>query len=274
MIIAPFFAEFGWEVGMWIPWLLGQKEKFFPNTPLNIICRKGHEALYEPLHRFRDSKIQGIDAPLISSYDCNNVWVHGYGRVSRDYYHQLLVTFLRKKIGKKEFFCPLDLLFTPSPGGCPVPRDAIYELYGESQEQDPRVIVIHARNCPDKQPERNWPAAKWDELLAALPASLNPIAVGSPPLSLLPKGAADARGESLEIQIRLMARAKMIVGPSSGPLHLANMCGTKAIWWSGNEKDVDRYTSSWNPFHVKNKNVSKSWDPEVSEVLSAIKVSK
>lgn len=65
------------------------------------------------------------------------------------------------------------------------------------------------------------------------------------------KGSIDLRGAPLKSQCNAMAGAKVCVGPSSAPLHLASLCKTPHVVWYNRIDQVSsraRYTNYWNPF--------------------------
>ncbi len=62
------------------------------------------------------------------------------------------------------------------------------------------------------------------------------------------------RGADLETQCAVMAAARVTVGPSSGPLHLSQLCRTPVVTWYGidaaREGSRNRYLGSWNPYRT------------------------
>lgn len=68
----------------------------------------------------------------------------------------------------------------------------------------------------------------------------------------------------------MLSKCDFIIGPSSGPMHLANLCEVPAYWWSANEKEQARYKKVWNPFKCENVCVSRTWKPTVEEVIECI----
>ena len=105
-------------------------------------------------------------------------------------------------------------------------------------------ILIHARNRTHRAAD-NWNG--WDELeLGASVAS-----IGSKDSSLHIEGTSDMRGISLAELVDYMAGARMIVGPSSGPMHLATLCCCPQVVWTDRRGTIERYEKTWNPFSVK-----------------------
>ena len=70
---------------------------------------------------------------------------------------------------------------------------------------------------------------------------------------------------------KFMSNSKLIIGPSSGPLHYASLCGLSQIVWS-EPKNRDKYLIHWNPFKTYVTFYSKkSWSPSVQEVYNLFK---
>lgn len=64
-------------------------------------------------------------------------------------------------------------------------------------------------------------------------------------------GTLDFRGRNLRALCSAMAAASLVVGPSSGPMHLASLCKTPhVVWYSqgGNSRSKAMYDEHWNPF--------------------------
>ena len=125
-------------------------------------------------------------------------------------------------------------------------------------------LVIHARARPDKVKTSgdNYPKKEWEELLKLLAAAgLSKVAaVGLHGASIVPAGSVDCRGHELQPTMNLMAAATIVVGPSSGPMHLASLCGTPhMVWAMGTRQSAikaynqDRYEAYWNPLKTPTK---------------------
>jgi len=66
-------------------------------------------------------------------------------------------------------------------------------------------------------------------------------------------GTIDLRGKPLEEQCSAIAASKVVLGPSSGPLHLAALCNTPHVVWYNRPNQVTsyaRYRDHWNPFNT------------------------
>jgi len=152
--------------------------------------------------------------------------------------------------------------------------DGIYYKYGKPENativQD---ILIHARGISRKN-SINY--RQWPELIkqfAALPETLGFI--GSRLDQCVP-GCFDFRGIELQKLMDRMARAKLVVGVSSGIMHLAAACGTDLVVWGDSrtyfrETLERRYKETWNPFNVRVGWITaEDWQPGPEEIIKKI----
>lgn len=262
-VAAPFLGEFGWEVAMWAPWLRWVKRDRRHST-FTVLCRPGHGALYKDFA----NEIVEVEAPGIIRSDCQNAFMQDVGRMARQHYIDLMPSMLGKKVPKNRVYTPLDMTYTWPPKKAP--RLILESHYDYSTHEPVKgQVVIHPRWCEDKQPERNWPMEWWCELIERL-APKKVFTIGSTKGAMAFADAVDMRGADLATVIRTISQCEFGIGPSSGPLHLMNACKRPVFWWSGNEKDVDRYGSAWNPHRVANVQCGTSWQPTVEEVATCI----
>lgn len=138
-------------------------------------------------------------------------------------------------------------------------------------------IVVHPRST-DKWDTgyRNWPLDKWNEFIERF-SDYRIALVGTCSQSLSLKGVTDHRDKSLTTLGRIMASSKSCVGPSSGPIHFASLCGCPHVVWSGNEggqmiRNRDRYERHWNPFITPVTMIdNEGWQPSVETVARALR---
>ena len=132
-------------------------------------------------------------------------------------------------------------------------------------------MVLHCRAIP-KCPERNLDPEWWDGIVAELNgAGRTPVIVGTRD-DYLPVGEVlDLRGASLDDTISYLRAAKIVVGASSGPMHLAQACEAPVVVWSGNEKkDEPRYKEVWNHFDSPVHWVGGSWRPTMTAIRDGV----
>lgn len=89
-----------------------------------------------------------------------------------------------------------------------------------------------------------------------------------------PQGAIDLRGQPLEGQCSALAGAKCAIGPSSGTMHLASLCGCPHVTWIASIHHTlkKRYQKLWNPFNTPVKFIGHGRLPSPGEVLQHVEV--
>jgi len=168
---------------------------------------------------------------------------------------------------------------------CIRPEGQAWVVYGEQNRHVPPYFCIHARHTMKYVDSasalllskgRNWPIEKWDAVVAKMGGRLM-YAVGTREEAYCPPGVIDRRGETLEETIELLAAAQFIVGPQSGPIHLAALCCCPIIVWAGQTttvrwgfKNWDRMKTKWNPFNVTVDFIGIDWQPTVDMVALAV----
>lgn len=174
-------------------------------------------------------------------------------------------------------------------GSDKIPAQQLFVHYGMERPafRQERQILLHARGRQDWGVKRNWSAEKWHLLAKGLAPHGKVISIGSPSGALLVEGTEDARGEPLAELCDRMRSALCVSGPSSGPMHLAALCGTPHVVWFGGddgspqvERDklkiatlLERYRTAWNPFGTPVSTVvANDWQPQVSDVLDRTKL--
>ena len=136
-------------------------------------------------------------------------------------------------------------------------------------------VVIHARGI-DKGVHRNW--QRWEKLMPYL-EEYSVVFVGTK------DGARcygeDKRGVPLEELCDIMRNSRLMIAESSGPAHLASLCGLPHLvitdrkkWRVGWKKttNYNRYKKYWNPLDTDCYIIDEydDYDPPVEKVLRAI----
>lgn len=133
----------------------------------------------------------------------------------------------------------------------------------------PVDILIHARaTTKAKQGYKNWPWQHFQQLVEALPKTLKFASIGSADGAHHVSGTLDLRGISLAELAAHCAAAKLIVGPSSGPMHYAMHCGTSAVLWLPQE-ELTWYSPQFNPLRAPICCLP-TWQPTVDLVLDRV----
>jgi hypothetical protein len=251
IIAGPWVGEFGWELMSW----QGAIRKLAESRSVIVCCQRGHGDLYRDFaHRIIEHDID------IRRPDC---W---RGTVVDHTAFNLLIGELAVQ-GK---------LLGPS-GVIPIEVQKFIKYGTPDRTLENRFdVIIHAR-APINDPKRAWPPEKWEMLTEILmDHNLRMASIGTQ--AYYPKITADLRNIPLNETMDLMAGATMVIGPSSGPLHLASLCGTPHIVWTDNKfwsaarmNNRTRYEKAWNPLGTPCKVLDASgWDPPVETVASLV----
>jgi hypothetical protein len=160
------------------------------------------------------------------------------------------------------------------------------------------MIMLHARSTNKYNTGyRNWPEHYWDELTERLPQIMptypcpalilkesgwmegSSCSIGSRSGALHIKGTADFREVPLKTLCNYMASSPLVIGPTSGPMHLAALCGAPHLVWTGHKRTLQRCQKDWNPldtecmvFYDKFQwDEGKEWQPTVEEIIEGIR---
>jgi hypothetical protein len=255
LFAGPWIGEFGWELMNWQPflrWLAPQYKKV-------IVCiREGNEALYADFaHEFRYHNVQGDS-------NCNYMrHIHN-----------------PEELKRAESLCEPNWDFLRPVGWQPNTRK-IFKPFGTFQKDTATDILFHPRGRTFGS-DRNWSSEKWERLLEGISnISGQKIQLGCIGLTNATLDISgdflDYRDVPLEQTLNLMASTRLVIGPSSGPMHLASLCKTPHLVWTDQEKYARgyknryKYESWWNPFHTKAVVVDNmGFDPDVEIILQTI----
>jgi hypothetical protein len=149
--------------------------------------------------------------------------------------------------------------------------DGIYHRYGRPGcSEIAQEILIHARGITRKN-SINY--RQWAEVVEQLNTPL--AFIGAESDMCLP-GCFDFRSIELQRLMDMITRARLVVGVSSGIMHLAAACGTDLVVWGDRrtyfgETLERRYKMTWNPFNVKVGWIdAENWHPEPEEIIKKI----
>lgn len=258
LLAGPFCGEFGHELFCW-QGFIRRLAKDYEKT--EVICREGNEILYEDF------------ADRVISYPCDNYETDGHRcKNENEYKHK---RFIQEQNLKYDVYQSgwIKLGYTQN-----YPQNSkatfyhqTFHKYGEVTD-DPEYnhdILLHIRSsnkCGTAY--RNISPLKFKEILQPF-RDLDIACIGHPSGSAAVKGYTDLLGIPLRALVKHMANSKVIVGPSSGPMHLASLCGLPQITWSGRKHNQVRYEKYWNPFDTPCKHIFtgnfKDWNVKNKE---------
>lgn len=255
LIVGPCVSEFGWELMEWQGYVRKQAAGILPGN-IVISTTQGLKPLYSDFaehfvphvircdrdgHKPRSGKVENKQ-----EVDRVETILDNWERVYKE--HGYEVIRLRSWVKRPQRRKIADQKFVP---------------YGAQREQSWK-LVIHARNrvCSAPFAGDNYPIKSWNKLIEQIylkkivqPGEI--VAIGSQYAALAPEGVVNKLGIQLQETMDILASAQLVIGPSSGPMHLASLCRTPHATWatsrfqsliSGGNKA--RYEKDWNPFQT------------------------
>jgi len=244
LVAGPWIGEFGWELFAWQGYLRELKATKYDQV--HVICRPGHEYLYEDFassFEFYTTKSTEVDM-----WGCRNEPAFNYDNVDK----------------KSDILKPSNFLG----------KKQRYIQYGTQEQNKKFDLVFHARNtnkCGTGY--RDWPLCNWEALRNKF-KDLNICSIGTRSAAFHIPGTTDNRDLPLAALADVLTSSKLLVGPSSGPMHFGSLCGIPhLVWWpkTGMKINMKRYEEHWNPFNTKVIFTKDGCDSSVSVIKNTIK---
>jgi hypothetical protein len=241
LIAGPWVGEFGWELFAWSAYIRALSRNFDHTT---IISRKNSKAIYDD---FADEYIShDVSVGLADSF-----FMHGFDfkkgikeviQGSSIMLEQGTTLFPPRRIGM-----PPETHYTqPVVFGKHIIKPE-YIRYGNSSDRECEY-VFHIRNRSLRK-EDNWDLDKWNKLRDLLGEGRIGCIGTKKEASWIP-GTIDLRDVGLGRLMTILRNSHCAFGPSSGPMHLASLCGTPHVVWSI-ERNRRRFQENWNPLRTK-----------------------
>jgi hypothetical protein len=233
LLAGPWVGEFGWELFCWQGYIRKMSRSYDKTI---VIGMPGNEYLYEDFcDEYIEFNPESYKTDAWKCYDCKSssylintiehtTYFSGNFDIGMRYTHNGVIDTKKLFFTEQEFF----------------KYDYISD-YGFD-------VIFHCRNKSTGS-ERNWDKQEWEKLYKSLPKDLKIACIGNNE-SFYIEGTENLRGINLKELVGVLKQSKIIVGPSSGPMHLASLCGLKHLVWS-TEYNRIRYEKDWNPFNTK-----------------------
>lgn len=142
--------------------------------------------------------------------------------------------------------------------------------FGHPAEELRYDIIFHCRaTSKNGSGGKNWSPTNYLKIAEKF-KHLRMASIGTQNESSCIDHTEDLRGIGLQKLMDIMSSSQMFVGGSSGPAHLASLCGLPHITW-GISIIEKRYLESWNPFQTP-VIFRPYWHPEVDEIEKLIKI--
>jgi len=255
LLVGPWIGEFGWELFTWQGYIRSIAHEY---ENIIIASRAGNELLYEDFMSEYVSIVVPENA-LSDSWFCRG----------------LPADFGDKLISNINFDVRIpaqSIGFLYYPNGNPALsteflNQKFIKYKSDTLDKD-FDILIHPRN-KNLGNNRNWSKENWQKLVNLLVKTYTIGIIGNHEAFQL-DNAEDCRKISIRDTVSLMNRTKLVVGQSSGPLHLASLSGTPHLVWS-EEANRNRYFKYWNPFQTPVYFYSEmSWNPTPEFIYNKI----
>ncbi len=246
LIAGPFFGEFGWELCAW-QGVIRVMSKNYDHTI--VYGLPGHQYLYED---FMDEYIE-FDPKGTEP----NMWMNNGDNFELPMHHR-----------GSRWIKPQQFVGLPDS-----PRQEFIK-FGAGGERT--MVAYHARNLTKYgSGYMNWDLKSWHELLDHYS---NVICIGTKTGSDY-AGGVDIRGSSLEETCDALSKCSVLIGPSSGAIHLGSLCGTPHVVWSGHVRNKLRYEEWWNPLNTPVRVIcpengpwdkKEEWQPTPKEIIDEV----
>ena len=256
ILAGPWVGEFGWELLCWQAHLRRLSNE---GNKIVVVSRKNRDFLYEDFcDDFIEFDPMGEET---DSYRCHDM----QGDFNKIYNSCKFNDYLDPRTGVV-FFSNNDLKSSRNF------FDQKFIQYGNGSKTEGRDIIIHARNTDKCGAHfRNWAKENWKKLVAHLKQENHSIAsIGAIGSSMHIEGTDNLLGIDMGELTGIMANSRAILGPSSGPMHLASLCGLSQVVWSESKNDK-KYLNFWNPFKTFVTFHSRdSWNPSIEKVIDLV----
>jgi hypothetical protein len=233
----PWTGEWGWELASWNPSIRHIAQDY---DHVTVEIQPGMEYLYE----FADKIIIN---PRLPNYDMyKGTPSNSPFKPDKDTFCWTPMAFWTKHT-KREFRA----IKHASRGVTLHPKK--WRQYGTEHPNKVATIMCawrgkkHFRNR--SFPEKQYPDDLCIELTQSFLDAGYDVACYGGEDNLYVEGTTDLRGVPLSELCGALSQASLAIGPSSGTIHLASLCGTPHVTWYGRPVvSMDRYLTHWNPF--------------------------
>lgn len=254
LLAGPWVGEFGWELFCW-QGHIRKLSKDFDKTI--VIGRPGNEFLYSD---FCDEYIEfNPESFKTDMWKCHDAKPHNHIVNNTPHTHYFSGNFNIGMLYSIDGVRDLNGLFFKQE----------FHKYIVDTDLDGYNVILHGRN-KSTGADRNWSKEQWETLSKILlDAGLSVCCIGNSEAFHL-EGTSDLRSISFKDLTGVMNKSKLIVGPSSGPMHMASLCGLKHLVWSTEYNRV-RYERDWNPFNTEVVFYSEGgWNPDTYKIKDII----
>lgn len=245
----PWVGEFGWELMHWAPLL----RRLSRDHDVAVCAPSGSRILYKDFcvqfhpHNLYSENCSGHD-PRNSLVKAEASRLADLLCLENGYVHRI------------------------APSGNPGAEREFIELGRETPRKTVYDVVLHPRVRACRS-YANYRVPYWIDLIKRL-SDLNVAVIKAPQTYRLPCSCREVKIESVAEAVSLLRTCSLFVGPDSGTLHLAGLCGTPRLTWlcdyynrNFRVMQSERLTGLWNPLGASTVFASLSSFQPVPDLL-------
>ncbi|MBL7076040.1 MAG: hypothetical protein ISS31_01085 [Kiritimatiellae bacterium] len=253
LFAGPWVGEFGWELMDWQGYLRALRGRY---KRIIVSARPSSKALYDDF--------------------CDEFVPHGIRGESNA--HTIFGIENPHELARVLNAIPANCDHLPPLRYIPQDEQSFIRFGGDHSDETAPDILVHARGRASV-PGRNWPVEQWQHLAALLQEEGMTVGcIGLRNATLEVEGVVDYRDLPLAETMQLMSSCKCVVGPSSGAMHLASLCGSPHVVWTDRKSygmgktSREKYESWWNPLQTPVAVMDESgFSPDVADVRACIR---
>lgn len=250
-LLTYFGGEFGWELMVWNPHIRFLSYQY----DFTVITRSDRVFLYEDF------------AKKIITYD----WFidsdgYKFNVDDPNKFNDLI------KEEQLKIYQPHPVGFHPTSNGFTINEvlfnQRTFKEFTSNTSISKHDLIIHPRMRSIGE-QRNWEYDKWKELTDRLKENYSIGIIGKDDESMIIDDLPYYSSYDYPITINLLNNAKMVIGQSSGAMHLAALCKAPHFVWSS-EYNRERYEKLWNPFNTPVHFIPAGWNPSVDKIYNEL----
>jgi hypothetical protein len=257
LLAGPWVGEFGWELFCW-QGLVRKTSRNYDKT--TVISRPGNQFLYSDFcDRFVEFDPGSWDVCMEycggSKFDVQKFTAEngGFSHYLSGDFRMPVATVNGNWSGQTDYFF----------------NSQEFVMLKPTKPSPKFDLIFHPRN-KSIDSYRSWDPNNWQRLADALYKNYSMAVIGNRAAFCL-DNTTDCRGISLENLCNLIFQSQLVVGPSSGPMHFASLCGKKHLVWSAATNKA-RYEKIWNPFNTEMIFVDEfEWNPSIDAIEKLIR---
>jgi hypothetical protein len=274
LVAGPYVGELGFEICEWIPHLKSLADTY--KCKVHVFTKNGNQALYP----FAD-EFQTFD--FLNSHTEKN-WMLNPSVEEIKLYNELEMKARKyakqlRKQGRCVIVekCGYSRIETSFENKAAVMLEGSPELIEKWGKQFPKTNIILTCRSYRRGPSRNSNVDLINKLAAFVEArGWTPIVIGKTDEGISVPNVAGINlinQTSIADLIAIYKISSVVVGSSTGIMHLAAVCGTTHITWGSTRTDdtvIKRYNSTWNLNNTPVRFLTKGWNAEYDDITDAL----